>query len=864
MTKIIEKKDYLDEKIRDLGFEMIVNYIERIPKIIKKDNEKLVHLIEMIYKYAFEFDKETSEQWSNPTEDDYNNEDLVGDEKLSASFSFLERLTVTLPDQVLPEVQKMISKMLEISGDFSYKYIALLTISEMTNHVEDIAHIDNVLPKVYELCAHEHDRVKAAAVYVLKCFCDQYEKQFTKNNHEQFMKILLERIRMEKTLRNQLEILSALNSFVLECPKNTLMKYVKEILIIILPEIAKVDVNISANVRREMIDLVCGIIEVAGDDIKEYSNEILEKLYSSFMYFFNNKTEQNIYRNYIEAISMLAFHAKESIVKLLPEFIKALAEIQNNIKLDTDPTRQFLETAYDNIIPLVKENYPNILPEIVNSIIKLVQNLPSMSISSNPKSEFKIEEILSSMNDGESKKIITSKNITTSETEEMESSIKLMKSMVISLGDSFLPYLEACQKEIIPLLNYKLNSNIRCEAVKILPHMAECVAKHSSKEIAGNLAKFYLSEIMNSVQNDNEPDNTAFYCKLKRIGKVVSLVDYFLTKEELNKLFENLSMLIDDTEKRRLWLINRKDEIENPEKKHSRRTKEGEEEDDDEDQDEEIEGLEEDIEEIESIQSVLSDNIGFSFKTHKDISQDIVSYIISNWLPKYFRKDASNFEISMGIFIIDDMMEYLGQQFLGQYWGELVKTLIIYTTNEDHIIRRAANYGIGEVAKFTTTDWNLISNDALTGLYKSLSIAEDEDNEEDWGAAKDNATRSLGKIMQFHSNEIDLNTCFATWIKNLPVIYDDLESGEQHELLCDFILNKPEFTYGENLNNLHKIVTIFAKVYASKNFTTTAVDEKIKKIADSWKQNSNIYPSIENIMKSSDAKTLKKIKKMLQ
>ena len=120
MTKIIEKKDYLDEKIRELGFEMIVNYVERVPKILKKDNEKLIHLIEMIYKFAFEFEKEISEQWRNPSEDDYSNEDLVGDENLSASFSFLERLTVALPDHCLPDIQKMIIKIIDIDGDRSY------------------------------------------------------------------------------------------------------------------------------------------------------------------------------------------------------------------------------------------------------------------------------------------------------------------------------------------------------------------------------------------------------------------------------------------------------------------------------------------------------------------------------------------------------------------------------------------------------------------------------------------------------------------------------------------------------------------------------------------------------------------------
>lgn len=66
MIKIVEKKDYLDEKIRDIGFEVIVKLIERIPNLLKKDNEKLTHFIEAIYKYALEFDKEITEDWCNP------------------------------------------------------------------------------------------------------------------------------------------------------------------------------------------------------------------------------------------------------------------------------------------------------------------------------------------------------------------------------------------------------------------------------------------------------------------------------------------------------------------------------------------------------------------------------------------------------------------------------------------------------------------------------------------------------------------------------------------------------------------------------------------------------------------------------
>ena len=79
------------------------------------------------------------------------------------------------------------------------------------------------------------------------------------------------------------------------------------------------------------------------------------------------------------------------------------------------------------------------------------------------------------------------------------------------------------------------------------------------------------------------------------------------------------------------------------------------------DSDEELlEDIEKDIEEIEQIQSDIADVIGFLFKTHKDISGDIVNKLIVELLPKYFRDDASNFEIKMGIFIADDILSING------------------------------------------------------------------------------------------------------------------------------------------------------------------------------------------------------------
>lgn len=869
MIKVIEKKDYLDEKIRDIGFEVIIKLIERVPNLFKKDQEKLAHFVETIYKYALEFDKEITDEWCNPKSDDYIDEEIIEDEKLSAAFSFLSRLVQTIPDESLFELQKIITKLLEVEGDFRYKYIALFSISELTNHVDDISSIESILPKVFLLTNHENVKVRNAALFALRNFSEEYQKEFTKTYHKEFMIVFSTRIKEEKVLRNQLEAIVALCSFINEASVSVLEPYVKDILTVLVPEITKVELNIPVNLRKEIINVVSSVASVLLKEFAPFASDTLTALNSAFIVFYSQKSNQPLYKEFIEAIPMIGVYCKESFVKILPDFVKILLEIQNSISLTTDPTRGFLESAYENIIPILKENYPNLLPEIIASVFKLVQNLPEMSISSVPNQEFKIDDLLSNMNENPDEvKLSTIKDINTSSTEEMESSLKLFKRMIISLGELFLPYLETAQKEILPLINYRTNSNIRMAAAKVLPHIIDIVAKHSTKEIAGGIAKIYLSEIMASVQNDRELDNSAFYVKIKRIGKIVSKLDYFLTKEELNNLFENLAKLIDETEKRRSELLEEKQKLTELQNKKESVKPSAQASNADEDSDDEdfgmMEELEEDIEEIENIQSVLSDNIGYSFKTHKDISHDIVNYIIQNWLTKYFRSSASYFEISMGIFIIDDMMQYLGQQFLGTYWSDLVKTLILYSTNTDHIIRRAANYGIGEVAEWTVQDFNLYAADALNGLYQSLAIPEDKANKDAWGGAKDNATRSLGKIMKFHSGVIDLNTCYNTWLSHLPIVFDDLESAEQHELLCDFLLNKPEFAYGETLKNFVHIVKVFAKIYASKHFTSEIVDEKIRKIVQTWKENATFASMLANIMETCDKKQQKKIKKMVQ
>merc|ERR1712032_1788022 len=66
MGRIVEKKDFLDENIRELSLEIIVTLVEKYPSLLSKNMESSKTLIELIFKYANEIEDSVSSDWLNP------------------------------------------------------------------------------------------------------------------------------------------------------------------------------------------------------------------------------------------------------------------------------------------------------------------------------------------------------------------------------------------------------------------------------------------------------------------------------------------------------------------------------------------------------------------------------------------------------------------------------------------------------------------------------------------------------------------------------------------------------------------------------------------------------------------------------
>jgi len=319
-----------------------------------------------------------------------------------------------------------------------------------------------------------------------------------------------------------------------------------------------------------------------------------------------------------------------------------------------------------------------------------------------------------------------------------------------------------------------------------------------------------------------------------------------------------------ETEKRRKALLEKQEKLEKLEEEQEKEAKENQDESDEEDENDYANDLEQDIDEIEEILVALADFIGILFKTHKNNTINIVEKLTKIVLPEFFKSSASIFELKMGIFIVDDMVEHLGQEFLSGIWKDLAAILIKYSDNETPEIRQAANYGLGMFAMVTKADFENYSSMFLDKLEAAINFKDEDEDEEEAGHARDNAIAALGKVIIYQGKNMkNVEHWVQKWINYLPLSFDEGESVANHELLCNAIVSSSDlFLGGTTYGNLPQIIRILTTVYQTKH-SNEKVDDLVKNILKSIATNTATSEAFKVAVMNLEEKHHKKLQSIL-
>ena len=862
MGKIIENKNLDEDSLRGVAFEVIISIVENHPKVISEDNEKLNMLINSIYRYAMEIDEDIDEDWLTPKSLSITEMDFIPEEKLDEALSLIDRIILGCKSKVvLPLISKIVMELLNHKAEsWKYKYIAYVSVGKIANYVEHIKDIEQIIPIILDDIKSENPKIRYGCLYCISEFSTELKDEFTEFYADKVIPSICNLVMNDNVLRCKLQGYDSLESFINESSEDVLGKYTQDILDALFVNFLKSNKECPQSMQEAILDCLGELLSRNKSTFSQYSlktfNILAEYLGKNLKT--NDYSNINLFGLLIEILTKVGEDCPDLLKKGTKDIAETLINFQNNIKNFKGEISQYFVASWERILPYIKTDYKDLIPSIINSIICVITKPPEMSIDSNPEKKIDIQDFLKDINEKE-KVTLEKKKITivTSETEEYSSFIDLLNLILAELKEFAIPYIDLIEKQAKSIISYP-NIDIRGKAATIFPKIVNIIATAGDQAKLSQYLKNYLTILVGAAEKETENEVVSYL--LQSVDDCITGHDKTLSQEEVNQLFYKLFGIFDKVEKNRINLNKEKGvkELETEKKKA-----EPQDEDIDDNYEEEIalDNIKEGIEGVEDIITAFSDAIGALFKTHKEFSMEIAKKMITEVLPKYFQQNASNFEKKMGLFIMDDMVEFLGQELLDQIWPDIAKTLITYVDNHSCEIRQAASYGLGEFIKHTNVGYNKYAEEILKILYKGLEINSDGENSDEYQSAQDNIVTALGKLIKFRGNEYpNLKEIISKWLYNLPIQGDISESPGQHDLLCDIVMNSPDMIFGDKNANVPKIIRILCKVYDSK-YSNKDVNEKIKKIIEGIKKNGDLMACIPKAKENASKKVKSRIEK---
>jgi len=163
----------------------------------------------------------------------------------------------------------------------------------------------------------------------------------------------------------------------------------------------------------------------------------------------------------------------------------------------------------------------------------------------------------------------------------------------------------------------------------------------------------------------------------------------------------------------------------------------------------EFEALKDENDVEDEFNCALAELIGGLFESHKEMALHLVDTIYEEILPNVLTDNVTSKMNRFGLFLVDDMIEYLGIEYIPKIWPEMADIILNFAVHKVAETRQAAVYGIGVLAEKSQENFKPLASRCLEALYKALSMKKcSEDTEKTLAYARDNTVAAMGKILK--------------------------------------------------------------------------------------------------------------------
>nr|XP_016444048.1 PREDICTED: importin-5-like isoform X4 [Nicotiana tabacum] len=368
------------------------------------------------------------------------------------------------------------------------------------------------------------------------------------------------------------------------------------------------------------------------------------------------------------------------------------------------------------------------------------------------------------------------------------------------LEEDFYPWIPQVASVLVPLLKFYTHDEARKCSVKSMYNLLRSAKLAVEKEIAQGgtesyfkeLADYIILSLLEALHEESMAEICAFM--LDELNHCLQISPPLLIEDQLSRIVNEVKHVITESS-------NRKQKL-----KERAKSK-----DFDAEEDELLRGeKEQEDNSLFHVGLVLNTLI----ETFKSGFLPFFDELMSSYLIPMWRKDMTAQERCTPFLIFDHLLEECPEAAL-KYSDEFLPLLLDASNDESPAVRQCAFYGLVLYAEYGGSDFKPVVKEAISRINVVIMHfwARESENE----SAFDNAVYALGKIFQFHWENIDSSTqIIPVWLNCLPIKCDMAAAKYVHDLLCSMVERLDEELIGPNYQYIPKIISIFAEVLCSE------------------------------------------------
>ena len=271
LSAIVAKNDYTNPTIRHQPVEFFVTVVERLPAVVKKDQDTLKALLDLVFKLMIDIDSDIDELWMRPKEGFKADEEEEDEDSVHFGKTCVDRLVSSIGDEImLPLLSTLVQATLANNDDWRYKNAGLMALSQVGEYLDDINKIAPMVPVVIQHLQHPNPKIRYAAIHCIGQMADDMTEDFQETFHESVLPALAQMLD-DPIPRVQAHACAALTNFFEGCSEEIVVNYIQAI----MPKLCQlIQVGISI-IKENAVTALASLAEAAKENFGAYFEQCL-------------------------------------------------------------------------------------------------------------------------------------------------------------------------------------------------------------------------------------------------------------------------------------------------------------------------------------------------------------------------------------------------------------------------------------------------------------------------------------------------------------------------------------------------------------------------------------------------------------